>query len=70
MQNSQRQTDHLQILASRRGGDVTRLRSYIIDDASLEPGNQEMCAFVYDGLPDTRESIEDDGARTALNVVY
>lgn len=53
VQNSQRQADHLQILAARRGGDVARLGAHVEDDAALQPGDQEVRALVDDVLLDT-----------------
>ncbi len=53
MQHPQRQADHLQILAAGRGGDVPGFGADIVDDGLLQPGDEEMCAFVDDGLLDS-----------------
>ena len=46
MKNPQRQANHLQVLASRGGGDVPWLRSHIIDDTPLQPRYQEVRSFI------------------------
>ncbi len=69
VQHSQRQADHLQILATRRGRDVPGFGSHVEDDGSLQPGDEEVSALVDDVLLDTDESIEDDGAGATLDVV-
>lgn len=69
MQDSQRQTDHLQVLTSGGGGDVARLRADIVDDGLLQPGDEEMGAFVDHLVLHTGQSVEDDGAGTAADVV-
>ena len=53
MQHPQRQADHLQILAAGRGGDVPGFGADVVDDGLLQPGDEEMCAFVDDGLLDS-----------------
>lgn len=69
VQHTQGQADHLQILGAGGGGDVARLGAHIKDDAALEPGDQEMRAFADDAFFDTGETVKDDGAGTAADVV-
>ena len=69
MQYPQRQGDHLQILTSRRGANVSWLGPDIIDDWFLQPGDQEMSALIYHRLLHSGETVEDDGAATAFDVV-
>ena len=68
VQNSQRQANHLQILGSGGGRDVSGLGAHIKDDAPLQPGDKEMRSFVDDIFLDTGQSIKDDGSRSALDV--
>ena len=53
MQHSQRQANHLQILAAGRGRDIPGFGADIVDDGLLQPRDEEVCAFVDDGLLDT-----------------
>lgn len=69
MQDSESQADHLQILASGSRGDVSGLGPHIVDDALLQPGNQEMCSFIHNLLLDTGQSIEDDSPSSPLHIV-
>lgn len=69
MQDSQGQADHLQVLTSSGGGDVTGLCADIVDDGLLQPGDQEVGALVDDLLLDTGQPVEDDSPRTTSNVV-
>lgn len=69
MQNSQGQADHLQVLTAGGCGDVSRLGAHIVDDRLLEPGNEEVGAFVDDALANTAQTVEDDGAVAALDIV-
>lgn len=69
MQDSQSQADHLQILTSGGSRDVARLGANIVDNGSLQPGNQEMRAFVDDLLLHTRQPVEDDGSSSTLDIV-
>jgi hypothetical protein len=69
VQDSQRQTDHLQILAARRGTDVTRLRADIIDNRLLKPGHKEMRSLFHDLLLDSRQTVKDDCPCPALDIV-
>jgi hypothetical protein len=69
MQHPQCERDHLQILAARRGADVPRPSPDIEDDCPLQPWYQEMCALVDDLFLDSRQTVEDDGAGSALDVV-
>jgi len=62
MQHPEGQTDHLQILAARRGRDVPRLCPHVVDDALLQPGDQEVCPLVHHLVFDSCQSIEDDGS--------
>jgi hypothetical protein len=68
VQNSQRQANHLQILGSGSGRDVSGLGAHVKDDALLQPRNEEMCSLVDDFLLDTRNPIKDDSSRSALDV--
>ena len=54
MQHPQGQADHLQILAACRGRDIPGFGADVVDDGFLQPGDQEMRAFVNDGLLDSR----------------
>lgn len=69
MKNSQGQANHLQILASGGCRDVPWLRAYIVDDALLQPGNEEMRALVDNRILHSRVSIEDDSASASLDIV-
>jgi hypothetical protein len=69
MQHPQCQADHLQILAPRRRRDIPWLGADIVDNAFLQPGNEEVCAFVHDCVLDSGETVEDHGAAAAFNVV-
>lgn len=69
MQHPQRERDHLHVLGSGRGTDVPRSCADIEDDGALQPGNQEVCAFVDDLLLHSGQTVEDDGACAALDVV-
>lgn len=69
VQHSQGQADHLQVLGSSRGRDVSRLRANIIDDGLLQPGYQKVGSFVDNLLLDTRQSVEDDCSTTASHIV-
>lgn len=69
MQHSQRQTDHLQVLTSSGGGDIARLRADIVDDGLLQPGDEEMRAFVNHFVLHTGQTVEDDGAGTTADIV-
>ena len=69
MQDAQGQTDHLQILASSGGGDVTRFGADIVDDRLLQPRNQKMRAFVHDSIFDSRKPIEYDCTGASFDVV-
>lgn len=69
MQDSERQANHLHVLATRRGADIPRPRADIKGDGFLQPGNEEMCAFVDDLVRDSADSVEDDGAGAAFDVV-
>lgn len=69
MQNSEGQANHLQVLAAGGCGDVSRLGAHIVDDRLLEPGNEEVGAFVDNALANTAETVEDDSAVAALDIV-
>lgn len=70
MQHSQGQADHLQVLGPGRCGDHAWLGAHVEDDALLQPGNEEVCALADDPFPHSRQSVEDDGARAASDIVY
>lgn len=69
VQHTQCQADHLQILTSSCRGDVARLRANVVDNSSLQPRNQEVCALVDDLLLHTRQTIEDDSSSSPANIV-
>ena len=69
MQDSERQADHLKILATGRCGDIPGLGANVEDDSSLQPRNEEVSTLVDDILLDTRQTIEDDGSTSALDIV-
>ena len=69
MQDSQSQADHLQILATGCGGDISRFGSNIVDYGLLQPGHQEVGAFVNYSLFHSRKTVEDHGTGTAFDVV-
>jgi len=69
VQHSEGQADHLQVLGSSSGRDVSRLRADIVDDGLLQPGYQKVGSFVDNLLLDTRQSVEDDCSTTASHVV-
>jgi len=69
VQNSEGQANHLQVLAAGGCGDVPRLGAHIIDDRLLKPGNEEVGALVDDALANTAQTVEDDGAVAALDIV-
>lgn len=69
MQNSQRQADHLEILAAGGGGNVSGLGAHVKDDAPLQPRDQEVRSLVDDIFLDTGQSVEDHGSCSALDVV-
>lgn len=68
VQDTQRQANHLHVLAARRGGNVSGPRAHIKDDAALQPGDEKVRALVDDVLLDTGQPVKDDGARAALDV--
>jgi hypothetical protein len=69
VQHSEGQADHLQVLAAGGCGDVPRLGAHIVDDRLLEPGNEEVGAFVNNTFANTAQTVEDDGAIAALDIV-
>lgn len=69
VKHPQGQANHLQVLGAGGGGDVAGLSAHIEDDTPLEPWNEEMGALADDGLLDTRQTVEDDSARTASHIV-
>jgi hypothetical protein len=69
VQNSEGQANHLQVLAAGGCGDVSRLGAHIVDDRLLEPGNEEVGALIDDALANTAQTVEDDGAVAALDIV-
>ena len=70
MQYSQRQTDHLHILAASGCTDIPRLRSDIVDDGLLQPGNKKVCAFIDDAFSHTSNAVEDDCASSTFYIVH
>lgn len=68
VQDTQGQANHLQVLTTRCRGDASGLCPHVEDDGPLQPRDQEVRALVDDALFDTRHPVEDDGARTALDV--
>jgi len=69
VQHSESQANHLQVLAAGGRGDVPGLGAHIVDDRLLEPGNEEVSAFVDDALANTAQTVEDDGAVAAFDIV-
>lgn len=69
VQHSEGQAHHLQVLAAGGCGDVSGLGAHIVDDRLLEPGNEEVGALVDDALANTAQTVEDDGAVAALDIV-
>ncbi len=69
MQDSEGQADHLQVLGAGGGADGARLGSDVEDDGLLQPRHEEVCPLVDDGFFYTRDSVEDDGSGTTLDVV-
>jgi hypothetical protein len=69
VQHSEGQANHLQVLAAGGCGDVPRLGAHIVDDRLLEPGNEEVGSLVDDALANTTQTVEDDGAVAALDIV-
>jgi hypothetical protein len=69
VQHSEGQANHLQVLAAGGCGDVPRLGAHIVDDRLLEPGNEEVGSLVYNTLANTAQTVEDDGAVAALDIV-
>lgn len=70
MQHPQGDADHLQILGPCGSRDHAGLRPHVEDDGFLQPWDQEMCALVDDSLLHSGQTVEDDGARAAPDVVY
>lgn len=70
VQNSQCQADHLHVLGSGGGADVSGSCPDVVDDALLQPGDQEVGALVHDLVLDTAHTVEDDGAGAAFDIVY
>ena len=69
MQHTQRQADHLQVLATRRRADGPGLGPHVKDDGLLQPRDQEVGALVDHLLLHTGNPVKDDGAGAALDVV-
>lgn len=69
VQDTQRQADHLQVLAAGGGGDVARLGAHIVVDGALQPRHQEVGALADNVLLHTRQTVEDDGPRPAADIV-
>lgn len=47
--------------------DVARTRTNVIDDGTLYPWNEEMCALANDVILDARKTIEDNCSRAAID---
>ena len=69
MQNPQGQAHHLQILASGRSRYVSWLRPHIVDDALLQPWNQEVRALVHNCILHPGKTVEDHGSSATFNIV-
>ena len=69
MQYPQRERNHLQILASRCRANVPRPRADIVDNGPLQPWYQKVGALIGDLVLDTGQTVEDDGAGSAFDVV-
>lgn len=69
MEYPQRQADHLQILASRRGGDHPWLGADVEDDCAVQPWNEKVRTLVNDCVLDSGQTVEDDRPRATLDVV-
>jgi hypothetical protein len=70
VENSQSQANHLQVLASCSRRDIPWFRANIVDDALLQPWDQEMRALVDNCVLHSGVSIEDDSSRASLHVVH
>jgi hypothetical protein len=70
VQDSESQADHLQILGTGGGGDVARLCADVVDDALLQPGDEEVSSLAHNAFLNTRQAVEDDGASAALDIVH
>ena len=70
MEDPQSQANHLQILTSGSSRDVPWLRAYIVDDALLQPWNQEMCPLVDNRILYSGQSVEDDSSSASLHIVH
>lgn len=69
VQHSERQADHLQVLAAGGCGDVPGLGAHIVYNRLLQPGNKEVGSLVDNTLLDTTQTVEDDGAAAAFDIV-
>lgn len=69
VQDSQRQADHLKILATGGCSDIPGLGAHIEDDGPLQPWHEEVSALVDDILLHTGNTIEDDGSTSTLDIV-
>ena len=70
MQNTQGQTDHLQILATSCRRDVARFGANIIYDRFLQPRDKEVGTLVDYLFLDPRQAIENNGACAAFDIVH
>jgi len=70
VQDSKCQGNHLQIFASSRSRNISWFRPNIVDNALLQPGNQEVRSFIDDSFLHSGVSIEDDCSSSALDIVY
>lgn len=69
VKDSEGQANHLQVLAAGGCGNVSRLGAHIVDDRLLEPWNEEVGALVDDAFANTAQTVEDDRAVAALDIV-
>ena len=60
MQHPQRQAHHLQVLGARRCADVSRFGAHVVHYGALQPGDEEVGAFIDDGISNTGKTVEDD----------
>lgn len=69
MQHPQRQANHLQVLATSCGRNVSWLCPDIEYDAALKPWNQKVCAFVDDCVFYSGQTVEDDCSCATSDIV-
>ena len=69
VEDTEGQGDHLHILGSSGGGDVTGFGTDIELDGTLQPGDQEMSALANGVGLDSLNSVENDGTVTSLDYI-